>query len=232
MKYLGSKSKHAKHILPIILANRKENQVFCDVFTGGANIVDKIGGIRIASDINPYLICLLQSLQEGWVPPDSLSQQEYNSLKDHQDLNPLVAFAGFGCSFGAKWFGGYARGLNSKNEPRNYALETKNNLLKQSPNLAGITFTCSSYDDLIVPANSLLYCDPPYFQTTKYRDKFDHEKFWQWTDYMINAGHSVFVSEYIAPKSWQCVWEKEVVASFDHNRGENPKKSIERLFTK
>lgn len=35
MKYMGSENRVAKHILPIILKGRKEEQLFVDPFTGG-----------------------------------------------------------------------------------------------------------------------------------------------------------------------------------------------------
>jgi len=51
MKYMGSKNRITKDILPIILNNRKENQYFVDLFVGGANLIDKVDGLRIGCDI-------------------------------------------------------------------------------------------------------------------------------------------------------------------------------------
>ena len=42
MKYMGSKARHAKELLPIILANRIEGQWYVEPFVGGANMIDKI----------------------------------------------------------------------------------------------------------------------------------------------------------------------------------------------
>ena len=42
MKYMGSKARIAKHILPIILKDRKPNQWYSEPFTGGANLIDKV----------------------------------------------------------------------------------------------------------------------------------------------------------------------------------------------
>ena len=50
MRYTGNKSRIAKHILPIILNDRKPNQWFVEPFVGGANITDKVEGFRLASD--------------------------------------------------------------------------------------------------------------------------------------------------------------------------------------
>ena len=44
MKYMGSKNRIAKHILPIILKDRKENQYYVEPFVGGANMIDKVQG--------------------------------------------------------------------------------------------------------------------------------------------------------------------------------------------
>ena len=38
MKYMGSKARIAKHILPMILKNRKEGQCYVEPFVGAANI--------------------------------------------------------------------------------------------------------------------------------------------------------------------------------------------------
>ena len=51
-----------------------------------------------------------KALQSGWEPPDIVTEAEYQYIKDHKDEDPALAgFVGFGCTFGAKWFAGYAR---------------------------------------------------------------------------------------------------------------------------
>ena len=40
MKYLGSKNKIAKHLLPIILKDRKPEQYYVEPFMGGGNMID------------------------------------------------------------------------------------------------------------------------------------------------------------------------------------------------
>jgi len=56
MKYMGSKTRIAKHILPIILKNRKPGQWYVEPFAGGMNTIYQISGNRLASDNNKYLI--------------------------------------------------------------------------------------------------------------------------------------------------------------------------------
>lgn len=229
---MGSKARFAKEILPIILKNRKQDQWYIEPFVGGANTIDKVIGKRIGNDINCHIISMYKAIQFGWEPPDYISEEEYNFLRITQcnDFHQRVGFAGIGCSYSGKWFGGYARGNDKNGNPRNYCLESKKNLLNQRDGLFGIQFTCGNYWELSIPDNSIIYCDPPYSGTTKYRNSFDHDRFWQWCDSMKNKGHSIFVSEYNAPEGWQCVWQKEVFNSLTKNTG--AKRGIERLFTK
>ena len=228
---MGSKAKYAKYILPIILKDRRPGQFYVEPFVGSGNLIAKVDGNRIGADINNYLISFHLAMQNGWTPPENVSEQEYNDIRLNKDKYPpeLVAFVMFSCSYAAKFGAGYARGKNSKGEYRNYALEGKNNCLGYKPKLDGVIFKCCSYDELEIPNNSIIYNDIPYKNTTKYKDKFDHAKFWIWAENMVNKGHKVFVSEYSAPENWNCVWHKEVFNSLTKNTGS--KKGIEKLFT-
>lgn len=60
MQYLGGKTRIAKEILPIILADRKEGQYFVEPFCGGCNVTDNVLGNRIANDYNEYLIAMFR----------------------------------------------------------------------------------------------------------------------------------------------------------------------------
>jgi len=86
----------------------------------------------------------------------------------------------------------------------------------------------SEYYTVDIPSNSLIYCDPPYNNTTKYINSFNHKDFWKWCRIMAKNGHTVFVSEYNAPNDFECVWQKEIVSSLTKNTGS--KKAVERLF--
>lgn len=55
MKYMGSKARVAKHILPIILKDRKPDQPYVEPMVGGANSIDKVDGIRIGGELNEYI---------------------------------------------------------------------------------------------------------------------------------------------------------------------------------
>ena len=82
--------------------------------------------------------------------------------------------------------------------------------------------------NLKIPPNSLIYCDPPYQGTTNYKNAFNHEEFWEWCRNKTKEGHTVFISEYNAPRDFMCLWEKEIVSSLTKNTGS--KKGVEKLF--
>lgn len=101
---------------------------------------------------------------------------------------------------------------------------------RQHPLLQGVNLICSSYLELDIPSNSLIYCDPPYRGTTSYADRgFNHDLFWDWCRKKTDEGHKVFVSEYNAPKDFECVWEKKVNNTLVKDTGS--KQGIEKLFT-
>ena len=74
--------------------------------------------------------------------------------------------------------------------------------MRQKPLLQGVWFEHSSYDALDIPLNSIVYCDSPYKGTTQYKDKFDHEPYWEWCREQVKKGHKVFISEYNAPEDF------------------------------
>lgn len=230
MKYVGSKNRHSKEILQIILKNRKENQLYIEPFCGGCNIIDKVDNPRMANDSHFYLIEMWKALvNKNWEPPQSISEAEYKHIQYNFKLYPseLVGFVGFCCSYSGKWWGGYARGKNSKGLERNYCLESYKNIMKQVPRLKGVGFRHEDYLELNIPNDSLIYVDPPYFQTTKYKDFINYNEFWNWIRY-ISKHNDVYISEYNAPSDFICLWQKEVNNTLVKHTGS--KKGIEKLF--
>lgn len=169
---------------------------------------------------------MFKALQKDYNLPESISEEQYKYIKEHKDKNPALAgFVGFGCSFGGKWFGGYARNKLGTN----YALQSKHNVMKDMINLKRITFTCLDYKDVLIPKRSVIYADPPYANTTKYSSgDFNSDEFW---NYMRNLSKDnlVFVSELTAPNDFKCIWEKSFTRTLDFNK-DNQFTSIERLY--
>lgn len=227
IQYFGGKAKIAKFIVPFLESQRKENQPYIEPFVGGANIVSLMSGQRYAYDYNEYLIEMYKAVQNGYELPDILSEEEYKHIKENKDENKaLTAFVGFGCSFAGKWFGGYARNKDN----RNYCSVSKRLLLKKMKTMSDVIFDWKDYKTL-QPENCLIYCDPPYANTTKFNGvkNFDSKEFWNIMR-IWSLNNEVFISEYKAPDDFKCVLNIETKTDI-RNKNDNRIKTNEKLFT-
>ena len=127
MKYVGSKNRLAKDLVPIIQSYIDKYNItdYYEHFCGGANIIDKIKcQNKYGSDIHPYLIALLKQTQiDTSVFPETISEDEYRLVRDNKEAYPdwYVGLVGFCASYNAKWFGGYANKVRTKiGSIRNY----------------------------------------------------------------------------------------------------------------
>lgn len=246
MKYMGSKARIAKHILPIILKDRKPDQWYVEPFVGGANTIDKVDGLRIGSDANKYLIAMYNMIQTLGLPNDlkdipkelyNQARDQYNGRADHKLHDSIVGWIGYMASANGRFFeGGYSGKSKTKiNTVRDYIDESVRGIEKQLPLLKDISFVFEQYQNLLIPPESIIYCDPPYQGTKQYATickEFDYPAFWQWCRDKSEQGHTVFVSEYNAPDDFKCVWQKEQGSSLRANDVINGRKqSIEKLFT-
>lgn len=235
MKYMGSKARFAKQLIPILMRNRKPRQWYVEPFCGGCNLIDKISGPRLACDVNPYLIALWRELvNNAWVPP-KISREDYHRIRRHPARYPphLVGWVGFNCSYRGKYFNGFAGVAATKaGGSRDYQAEANRNVAKQVPSLQGVEFKACSYSQIPLPTNSLVYCDPPYVGTTSYADEFDHTDFWRWVRRTAWHGHAVYISEYVAPLDFECIWSQVAKSSLSATgKSGGYKTSVERLFT-
>ena len=233
MKYMGSKNRIAKHLLPIMLkeAEKKNITKWVEPFVGGANVIDKVPDAleRVGYDLNDHVIHALTDIRDNAeLLPDEVSEQEYKSFynKPAESFSSLVRF---GASFGGKFENGFARGKKENGESRNYWQETKRNAIKQSPKIQGVEFICDSYENLDFE-NCLIYCDPPYQGTSGYKTgAFDHEHFFNWCREQAK-NNIVFVSEYNAPDDFIEVWQGEIKTNFASQRKTATHNAVERLF--
>lgn len=231
MKYLGGKYRLSKPISSYLNSVLVPDQGYWEPFVGSAWIINGIRAKRrYASDINYYLIQMWRALQDGWIPPDTVTEDEYLHIKENMDAYPpqLVAFVGFSSSWGGKWFGGYARDGND----RNYTSEGKRGLLKKTRNLTGVNFFHADFVDAEPPEDAMLiYCDPPYEGMTKYdyHPEFDHGVFWDRVRKLDDTGHTVVVSEYNAPGDFVIVKKMDTITDIRTTDGRVPRK--ECLFS-
>jgi DNA adenine methylase len=235
MKYMGSKARISKYIAPIINQYITNNNIttYVEPFVGGANMIEHVKcENKYGLDSNKYLIEFLKAIQSGWNPIDEITMTKdfYNEIKNNQDKYPphIVALAGLCATYNAKWFGGYAGIVHTKiGTERNYYDEAVRNVLKQKENIIDVKFACRDYSTIGDRlSGALIYCDPPYAETTKYKDDFNHEIFWKWVrDRAMN--NIVLVSEYSAPEDIECIWSKELTTTLDKNSRQH---AVEKLF--
>lgn len=236
MKYMGSKNRVAKHILPIMLKYRTPEMTWVEPFVGGANMIDKVEGKRIGNDYNEFLIALWIALQNGWTPPKYIEKNYHKHIMNNKKSyeKHLVGWAAIACTYCGSGCGFAGIVKTKTGTVRNYQTEAISNVCKQIKQLKDVVFTNESYDCMEIPPNSLIYCDPPYEGTSGYKNvgTFNHKDFWQWCRDKANEGHIIFVSEYNAPKDFYCIWEGEFKSSLSANgKSGGNKNSVERLFT-
>lgn len=243
MKYMGSKNRLAKELVPIIQKYIDDNNIenYLEPFVGGANIIDKIKcKNKYGSDNNKYLIELLKRVQSKEPLYEEVTKELYSKARNEFNNNKIESFEdwqigniGFLASFNGRFFdGGYAKSGYEKTKNgkrfRNYYEESKRNILNQSKNLYGIVFKNCDFRDIKEVSNFVIYCDPPYKNTKKYKnaENFNYFEFWniirKWSKQNI-----VLVSELEAPNDFKCIWEQEVNRSIKPN---DKKKVTEKLF--
>lgn len=236
--YIGSKNRFSKEIVPIIQSYiTPETRGYLEPFVGGGNVIDKIDfPNKIGCDIHKYLIALLQQAQvDASVFPESITEDEYKNVFNNYSHFPdwYVGLVGFCASFGAKWFGGYAR---NKKGHRSYSQEMIRNLQKQSPNLKNIIFRNLSFQQIPIQKlhNYVVYCDIPYRGTCKYKtSNFPYEEFYDWAR-VVAINNTVLISEYEMPEDFTCIWEKKTKCLLDSKclGGDEKNVRTEKLFIK
>ena len=226
MRYQGGKSRIAMEIATVI--NQSINQsVFVSLFCGACSIESKIKAETIiCNDKHEYLIEMLKGVQQGYELPDNISEEDYKLIRGDKDKDKcLTGFIGFGCSFGGKWFGGYARDKANTN----YAAQSKKSLLKDIAYLKEAKFICKDYRDVEIPEGAIIYADPPYDNTTGYgNEKFSSKEFWEYMRY-LSKNHMVFISEQCAPNDFIYIWEKPFTRTLDVNK-DNQFQVTEKLY--
>lgn len=233
MKYMGSKARFSKEILPIILKDRTSEQWYVEPFAGGMNVICEVDGKRIANDKNKYLIAMWKGLVEGRERLNEIPKELYNRARveynnatnvDFDDFT--IGWIGWMASFNGRFFDGGYSGIS---ETRNYIDEQIRNTLKQLPKLNGVDFFSFDYTQLYLPENSIVYCDIPYKGTKQYSTSkdFDYVLFWDWARNISKQGHTIFISEYDAPNDFECVWQQKTKSYMKPSRA---KETIEKLF--
>lgn len=229
MKYMGSKNRIAKHILPIMLDAAKQAGItkWVEPFVGGGNMIDKVPAEfeRIGYDLNEHVIMAMIDIRDNVdLLPDSFSLEQRKNFK----LQPAASITSWACivtSFGGDLNGGYAREKGS--DDSTFIGYGKRNAQKQSPKIQGVSFINQDYIELSF-TDSIIYCDPPYKGTTGYNKQgFDSDIFYQWCRDQ-SKNNIVFISEYEAP--FNEVWRGEIKTNFSSTRSKATHNAVEKLY--
>ena len=229
MLYLGGKTRSGREIAKCILSLTSHRTHYLEPFFGGGSscihLASQFEDVRVG-DVHEDLILMWQAVQEGWRAPLHVTNEEYNRLKFAKP-SALRGFAGFACSFGGKWFGGYARDGTDESrsyaKPQAYRIDEIGSILRLSKAMI-LNVSYEQWDH----KKGVVYCDPPYAGTTKYATWFDSARFWKTMDKWSEEGATVFVSEYKAPTHWEQVWESTITCRIP-DLGRRTKRT-ERLF--
>lgn len=235
MKYMGSKRRIWKYIAPIILKDREAGQYYVEPFCGGCNSICQVEGLRIAADVNPYLMGMWKGLLDGESYPEEISRETYNEAKKaYREKNyttysiPELGWIGYVASYNGLFYHSYS-GV-SASDGRDYIKASIDNIKKQVELMRGCELHCCSYENLGIPENSIIYCDPPYQNTKGYDVEFDYPRFYEWCFCKKSEGHKIFVSECSMPLEFTCLWSMEVSNSLDRYSKVKGKRT-EKLFT-
>lgn len=197
MQYLGGKSRIAKKLAAKIHEIVPDATEFWDPFCGGLSMSAALSehGRVVATDACAPLIALYEGVRAGWVPPDHIDRETWQNARSLPDSDPMKAFAGFGVSFGGKWFGGYRKHEPGKSEH----IYTKRGLLRDVPKVANF----AQIDWLAVEPqkiDAVKYLDPPYRGTHGYAGAppFDFDRFVRRVAEWSRFEH-LFISEYEFP---------------------------------
>jgi DNA adenine methylase len=215
LSYLGGKWNCGKTLAKMIEAHRESGQTYIEPFVGGANVLWRISGKRVASDAHELLIDFWQAVQAGWYPdPARPTKAEYDELsaryKKETDFSHLtreeraqIVWTGYAASYMGAWFNGFQAATGGAG--------TKF-FDQQIPCIDGVDFRHDPYTAYSRRRGCLIYCDPPYRPVeesktvrgydavTAQQGEFDFDAFWDWAARVARC-NTVLVSERVLPEA-------------------------------
>ena len=211
MRYHGGKQKVGNELAIAIYndtqkyekKHKKKLDIYCEPFCGMCgvykHVTPRLTNVTfVAGDINGSAIKLWQALQKGWNPPDVVTEDMFNSYKVKKD-SAIRGFVGISKSFNGIFFSKYMETYNEKH--------AKMTFLRDIKNLLAVNFFHCEYTEFSILKNSVIYCDPPYSNSSKshskYKQKngtyeFDYDKFLLWCTKM-SKNNLVIISSYVKP---------------------------------
>lgn len=207
MQFIGGKMRQGKHIAEIVKQLIEPKMAYIEPFCGAlgsSSAVAKVISNNIQlSDNQPDLITMWNAAFDGYEFPDFVSEEAYQWQKlNGKDDDPLTAFIAYGCSFGGKKWGGYARNKKGDNASARVRIyNAKKGIVNKTFNFARRPdMMCCDYTYYYDIGGQFLYLDPPYIERTKQntKNKFNHDEYWDFARY-ISRNNCVIVTEFVVP---------------------------------
>jgi DNA adenine methylase len=211
----------------VILDGTRRRDLWIEPFLGGANMavvaVDHFDHLLL-NELNPQIAAMWRDGIAGWRPPTQAPcRDEYDEMRQSGVIDAHHGFVSLGASFKGKHWGGF--GATDKHGTRDYYAESWRSFDADCARLAGrASVTCGDYTALAV-TDGIVYCDPPYVDTTGYGSSWDGDRFWRWA----SAAPECWVSEYVAPDGWTSVHSVSRASTVDATK---TRTNVEHLFRK
>ena len=233
MSYIGGKARGSQHILAVLNHPQFDGFDYVEPFVGMGHVLRRVTNKRSynASDANPLVMRLLTAVQAGEALPP-ITKARYAQLRAETEPTLERAVAAFQYSYNGREWGGYVSTYTRKNGTVDDIPKSRANhyaALRASPSFQSAALSHCDYRAHTPHAQCLVYCDPPYRDTTGYRGAgaFDHAAFWQvvraWSAHAV-----VLVSEYAAPPDFACVASRAKPSCLAGGHRQTPR--VERLF--
>lgn len=246
MPYMGSKSQIAEKIINIL----PEGKILIDLF-GGGGAVSHCAALSykwekvIYNELDPLIYSAFCKAING----DFENENRWISSADFHKLKGSDPYVALCFSFGTnlknyiysaekeEWKKAlhYCKVLRDDSllriTPRPGSIHRPAELenfdrLRRLRSMGGIKnkimVSNADYKKVVIPENSVIYCDPPYMNTEQYNISFDHESFFEWA---LKQKNDVFISEYTMPEGFYLITEFEKLGLMSPN-GRTTKKEL------
>lgn len=241
MQYLGGKCRQSKAIVQAVVDLYPNFSCYVEPFCGAmwsaCAMIRRFPDRKFyLNDANPYLMEFWRAaIEDGWDPPQAMSEGDYLDLKRELKVTPLTGWAGFAMSFAGKFMDTPARRKGVFfGEHDKWRLAAYNGTMRKLEVLrpANVSISVQDYRRVPIPTGSVVYLDPPYMSRSvqsKVTSIDECEYYYEYAERAASRAALVLASEFVNPMGWPVVhnWGDTVVR---HYAGKPPDGTEELLM--